>query len=226
MPGGVYVNGDSIIDSYQIVAKLKSYLEEQITTGTQVIITGTLPPGVDESVYQDVLNEYQQTLKEIRILEKSSQIYVVLPAGEGEGGGVSYDTKTGQIIITVEEGTDEQKVGLTAHELKHAYQFEKGKISFNAKTGGVGVLSDITDEIEAYNRQSVIEKGYDFHSYSAQEVIIEGKRHRIDYSILPKNNRTLRTRIGRELRKKTKKARSLGLPPSDIYKNWEKDYYR
>ena len=40
----------------------------------------------------------------------------------------------------------------TAHELKHAYQFETGDLSFSASDGSAGLLYDLTDEFEAHQR--------------------------------------------------------------------------
>ena len=123
-------------------------------------------------------------------MEKSEQIYNVSAAAKGEGGSTYLNTDNNQIEVFVEV-TGYQN-GLTAHELKHCYQFEKGKISFNKDNGGAGVLYDITDEVEAYNRQSYIEDGTNNKTYTAESVIEFGKRHGIDYSKLPKKKRTIR----------------------------------
>lgn len=49
-------------------------------------------------------------------------------------------------------------LGTLAHELKHAYQFEMGKISFNSK-GVAGIAYDYTDEIEAHTRGGLFGAG-------------------------------------------------------------------
>ena len=43
-----------------------------------------------------------------------------------------------------------------AHEMKHAYQFETGDLSFDSHTGGYGVLYDVTDERAAYDRSAAL----------------------------------------------------------------------
>ena len=46
-------------------------------------------------------------------------------------------------------------VGSIAHELKHAYQFETGSVSYGNK-GDFETLYDLTDEIEAYHRGGLL----------------------------------------------------------------------
>jgi len=51
---------------------------------------------------------------------------------------------------------ENQQLGRLAHELKHAYQYETGKLSFtlrkNHQTKNLGTY-DLEDEMEAYQRQ-------------------------------------------------------------------------
>lgn len=50
-------------------------------------------------------------------------------------------------------------MGLIGHELKHAYQFTQGEISFNSTNGNAGLLYDIHDEYNAFLRQACINSG-------------------------------------------------------------------
>lgn len=88
------------------------------------------------------------------------------------GGYVSYDQDNHVFIINLniydawydkKTGKMHYDIGTFAHELKHAYQFETGRLSMRANTeGGVtktgGFLFDYTDEVEAHQR------GFDFGS--------------------------------------------------------------
>ena len=108
---------------------------------------------IKSNLYQ---REYNATLNEILFLEESDQKYYVRNHGrnirmEGIKGGASgrtiYKKETDKVMI-VYNGN----LGPLAHELKHAYQFETGNISFDATGYSGGILDDFYDEREAHNR--------------------------------------------------------------------------
>ena len=78
-----------------------------------------------------------------------------LPYEHHFGGYVSYDQDKEVFIINLNsyEGIN---IGDFAHELKHGYQFETGRLSMKGKaTSGMangGYLYDYTDEVEAHQR--------------------------------------------------------------------------
>jgi RHS repeat-associated protein len=78
-------------------------------------------------------------------LESSSQIYSLSKIGGTENGGVTYDSKTGNVVISF---------GGTAnfvHETTHAGQFETGGIAFSSNGQTLG--QDVFDEVAGYKAQ-------------------------------------------------------------------------
>ncbi|ALM50535.1 hypothetical protein AMR72_17580 [Flavobacterium psychrophilum] len=94
-----------------------------------------------------------QTLSELDALESSSQLYNLIEkssdVGSGASGNVQYSN--GKVNVNI---AGSFSMGLFGRELKHAYQFESGSLSFNLSNGNGGVLYDLQDEVEAYNRGS------------------------------------------------------------------------
>lgn len=101
----------------------------------------------------------EQVKTEISILENSSQTYNIVRDNSlnvtgdiyGNGAetrsGACYNVKTDMFDILL--GDD--SLGLLAHELKHAYQFETGDFSSSPYKNGTPFY-DQTDEREAYDR--------------------------------------------------------------------------
>ena len=96
--------------------------------------------------------ELQAALDELSILESSDQLYHIEYSNTSRynrNGEIGYDINNDMVSITMAYDSD---VSDMAHELKHAYQFETGKLSFDSRTGGYGTLYDISDEMSAYGR--------------------------------------------------------------------------
>ena len=93
-----------------------------------------------------------QTISELDALEASDQVYNLVTNSPDvtsvDNGNITYDTATNEINVNVGGRYSD---GLFAHELKHAFQFETGKLSFG-RTGNGGLLYDLQDEVEAYSR--------------------------------------------------------------------------
>lgn len=104
----------------------------------------------DDIKYQ-LLNAFKQTIRELRRLKRSKDIFTIVFDSTIEGGDTRW--KDDGVLIRISDKTD---YGLIGHELKHAYQFMEGKISFNKSNGDAGKLYDITDEEEAFKRQAYI----------------------------------------------------------------------
>ena len=93
-------------------------------------------------------------MDELNVLSESDQMYHIEygKTGSNNRNGVTdYDIENNRVRMVISyDGND----GDIAHELKHAYQFETGEMSFDAQTGGgvKSLLYDITDEQAAYQR--------------------------------------------------------------------------
>ena len=214
-----------ILDSQSIVANFRQRMTTNIAAGEALLSSGNVPANVNLEEFRKVLNIYRKTLREIRTLESSSFTYNVVYAGEA-GGVTRFNPTTGYIDVVIQRGRDtNHSNGLIAHELKHAYQFEKGKISFTPQ-GFAGSLTDITDEVEAYNRQSYIEKGVLHRNWTADDVVNFGNANGIpDYALLPRDKRSFSGRHKKRLIRDTKNAARQNQPPPEIYHKMLR-YYR
>ena len=91
-------------------------------------------------------------LKELTVLQYSQTAYNVTINGSmqnGDGdriGTTSFDVNNFCVQINLYD----ENMDLFSHEMKHAYQFETGEISFGGMNGGP--FYDQTDEMEAYER--------------------------------------------------------------------------
>ena len=98
------------------------------------------------------INTMNQTIAELDALENSDQVYNLVTSSPdvtgNQEGNITYDPNTKEVNVNVKNGYTS---GLFAHELKHAYQFETGALSFGPNGNG-GILYDIQDEVEAYHR--------------------------------------------------------------------------
>lgn len=101
--------------------------------------------------YKESKGELSNALTEIGVLEASDQMYTIRDYGKA-GGLLSYDPSSDVIYVNVDALTS-----TLAHELKHAYQFEKHQVSFasgeDGEEWGGGYLYDVQDEVEAFRRQ-------------------------------------------------------------------------
>ena len=85
------------------------------------------------------------TVNNLNNLESSTQFYR-LESGSGELGGTTYDTTTGEIVISYGSSSN------FVHESTHAGQFEAGDIAFSS-ANGASLLQDLGDEASAYSAQ-------------------------------------------------------------------------
>ncbi len=93
-------------------------------------------------------------LSEISILDASSTEFFINSdySSSSNDGQISWDASNNRFNIDVESSYGLPGLG---HELKHAFQFESGDIDFFSD-GGPGLLYDIYDEVDAFNRQFAI----------------------------------------------------------------------
>ena len=118
------------------------------------------------SELQDDRNKFEAVQTEINVLRNSNQLYDFRVEDLSSyaqkidlKGIVGYDQEKGMFVICLSKSVYMTVDALSsfAHELKHAYQFEIGNLSFtkdpeNTLTIKPGYLYDYTDEVEAHNR--------------------------------------------------------------------------
>ena len=152
--------GTKIEDPSKIYASHRAYMLEQINN--LHLLTKDYAYADMTDLIDRVIREYKTIISEYDALERSDMIYKIGYWSE-KGGGMSYDNG----IINIKVGRNELP-GIMAHELKHAYQYETGALSFKVYDGKVidyGSLYDITDETEAYNRERIVNSGIFYYLY-------------------------------------------------------------
>ena len=94
---------------------------------------------------------YEKALAELSALENSTQMYHIEKSNNfsyNQSGETTYDLRNNRVNIAFRDGYEN-----LAHELVHAFQFEDGEMSFSRSNGKSGVLYDLTDERDAYERE-------------------------------------------------------------------------
>ena len=111
----------------------------------------------DNATTEEQRKELQNALDELDVLSRpGGQMYHIEygnTSNYNKKGETDYDIENDRVRIII---SYDGETGDIAHELKHAYQFEIGDLSFNSQTGGcaMAVLYDLTDEESAYRRGS------------------------------------------------------------------------
>ncbi len=99
---------------------------------------------------------YIEVRDELDELSNSEQVYNInLFSGivtDGNGGSTTYNPNDGSININIKGDFDS---AILSHELKHAYQFETGRLSYFKESGQPGTLYDLSDEFEAFSRMTL-----------------------------------------------------------------------
>ncbi len=210
-----------IVDLNSDIAGVKGKIAENAAAGTSVkrLEKQLTKLEAAKAVYQGVLNEYTE-------LENSSQVYNIVNGGkvpEGAGGETRFNKTTGDIDVVI--GHDRDVIDNLPHELMHAYQFEKGKISFDYNTGNAGGLRDLQDEIEAYQR------GQLFGSDPGQTIDLSWVRLNKGYSgggnqisIATMVSKNPDVTMGDQIKASIYGAGRRDHPPTEVIKDW-KIYY-
>jgi hypothetical protein len=217
-------NGMEIKDPDKIVENQKKQLNQAITD-----IKGFVKNGMVSSEIGDMLIGVNNTaLSEISTLEKSDQVYTVFNDTGSAEGGMSYNLASGEVRIGI--GTNDK--GLIGHELKHAFQFEKGKTSMFADNSQFGSLYDVGDETEAYNRERSLNGGMMYFTdpkmvWKNSDVLTFGKTMTPPaYQGLPSGPIDINSKEGKALRNRTIEAGKNGQTVQEVYKGWQKDYQK
>jgi hypothetical protein len=107
-------------------------------------------------VEEQLQNGFSEVLCELEVLEKSDWIYDIELVDDqvwdlkGIGGEVVWNPDDNHVIVKLNKRWN--RLRTASHELKHAYQFEEGKIGF---TQGMAYFVDLKDEEEAYKRNQL-----------------------------------------------------------------------
>ena len=121
----------------------------------------------------DIFLENQEraiiALRELKVLEDSEQEYnigYIVDDTPHQYGITQFNKKTNAMDISIMKDSqgnvkapDISLEGLLVHELKHAYQFEEGELTFDFESGdGISNIQhpDLYDEPEAYARMIVV----------------------------------------------------------------------
>ena len=107
--------------------------------------------------HEELHKELLEMVRELKLLAKSTQVYDIKNKDAGQDpqvptGSHEYDIKKNRVVLNVERKTSDE-MGLLAHELKHAFQFEMSKLSIVPRNQkGSFFIYDKHDEVEAYKR--------------------------------------------------------------------------
>lgn len=150
----VYVANNPLrfIDPDKIVEKYKKDLNVNKSNINALLKNGN----INQEVADKLLTMNNNLLNEVSVLEKSDQVYTVFNDKSDSESGVSYDASNSEIKVGI--GTIAGN-GVIAHELGHAYQYEKGKTSLFVDNSQFGSLYDLSDETESYNRERALSLG-------------------------------------------------------------------
>jgi RHS repeat-associated protein len=158
------------------------------------------------------------TLQELSSLESSSQVYNLYENSSSvpttADGITTYDTGNDAVNISSKGGFS---MGVFAHELKHAYQFETGALSFAGTGSSGGVLYDINDEYQAFQR------GAFFGGLSLSQTEINAAYPNRQISNLNINTPNGLTTYGQQLKIKTFTNASRGTAQQNFYIYWKND---
>ena len=136
---------------------------------------------------------YKGIREEINTLRKSNQLYDIrlddsssTPSnlytnmGGEDKSSTSFDMENNSVLIKLSDNS----LGMIAHELKHAYQFENGELNF----GSGNILNDIHDEMEAIDRGELFGQVVTYNVYKEYKHLLMERVSLWDYPIECLNN--------------------------------------
>ncbi len=201
----------SIIDPTGMIIEDPDNLVETFRNNILDIISN-LKNKINDPGCIDYINALKGIIKEIDALVNSDITYNVSKDNDISGGETFYDyDKKNTIIIKIgnppepkiteanEKANMTDIIGVIAHEMKHAYQFEIGDISFSEDNNKFGITYDIYDEVDAYNRERMLHYGASYFvspksiednkpmQFGKKDVLDIGESNNIQsYKVLPK----------------------------------------
>jgi len=227
-------DGKVVTDRDGIVAGLETAINDMIKAVNGFISNGTLPQGIsaaDANGYLRELNAVLSDINALRVSDVTYDIYKDSAFTDSGQGLVSYNKGTGNVDITF-NNVSTNDIFLMAHEILHGVQYSQGGFSLKAQSRGAGDLTDITDEVEANNRQEALAGG--LFSYSKrtvytdvtlrQLVFPDGQQY---YNLLPAGPLNINSQEGIKLKQDTLYAAAAGKPMDqlvEVYHGFELDY--
>jgi len=146
---------DRMYSNSEKIAKKMNMIESGANKNGKVLSSGKIDRMTNQVAKLQTQNEnLNKVASEVIALDNSKQMYDVKEGAGGtsdNAGKLSYDNQTGNVVINIFNNST-NKFATFAHEAKHAFQFETGKVSLLWSGGGASALADFTDEIEAYQR--------------------------------------------------------------------------
>lgn len=153
---------DNIKDPDKVLESYKNFINEQIASLKEAL---KLELGDPEKI-QKVIDAYEKSIKTIDLMENSDKKYRIDVKDNydnntsQDNAQTTYDTKTGEYVITIEALENGGDIALLAHELEHVDQIENGELNIDQNGNITGY--DIQDEVDAYQQQETIFNGVNF----------------------------------------------------------------
>lgn len=175
---------------------------------------------------EDEKKPYKKFLDEIKIIRESEQHYVINiynTQALNKGGTINYHFASDKMVINVPSNNI---IEVLSHELKHAYQYEKGMIAFDYKSGeGSTIIYDAYDEMYAFRRAALFIKMQGGTPYDGQTLDLEYIVQIPSYANLPREKLSLSDPEKlRELRGKAYNAGKYNHETFPIFKGWKEHY--
>jgi hypothetical protein len=212
-PDSIFANYDRLV--HQRIKRIGRILNRQDTMPAEYGITR-------ESLQRtkDSLGGIARGLEQM----KHSEViyYFYYDSNKVEGHGV---TEINPITNTVEMSfrTNYKNEEVIGHEIQHAIEYERGEISMKRDTSkGFGVLYDISDETQAYWFARLAWYNITANDHLNDSTVKADNPSMYDH--LPNEHQDLSSPIGKQLKRNTEKEGAGGVPNSEFYKGWQKDY--
>lgn len=171
------------------------------------------------------LTDFQKQLDWIKNSATTYLLRYTRTMDPGKGATI-YDADSNTVVLQFGLGS---LIGqeVFAHEIMHAIQYEKGRMSFSAihcdedNLLGHITLYDLSDETEAY-RYGILFQGNitDFDQIDNAYVL---KRFP-QYDTIPDKEASICSTLGRILRRRMVQMGKTDKAPGEIYRGWESDY--
>ena len=212
---GLFLSVDPMADKYPNISPYAYCAWNPVKlvdpNGDTIVISGT---SEQQKKLYDLIDQFKTRLPEqFKQLNNSSNIYniqYISGKDDGSGGSFTYDPTKGLFNVNIsEDDSDFSDIEILGHELKHAQQFEEGKLVFllDIQTNEVTPLAyDLVDEIEAA-RQAEFFSVYP-RSYEQLERDVSSL-----YSYLPRNSQYVKS----EFRKKNPIIPGLPIKTIEMY---------
>lgn len=143
-----------ITDSNNLLSNLKTELNSRLNLYNNILTSGNLPPGIQQSGIHFGITTINQIMSIINNFENSGKSYqFILNPNMGNSGETTKDINSNQYIITVGNGD----FGLLIHEIMHINQIENGQVGFDQN--GNPTMLGLDDELTAFQLQFNFEAG-------------------------------------------------------------------